>query len=186
MLTKQTPLARPSLIILTWHCIAQYAGFIGKEEVMVRGKERMTSKPRSSVQVTSTEGKPINAAKDDGRSVIWFDLDNCVYSKNSGISEMMKDKIRAYFRKLGLPEEEAAELHHVRTFFVKSSVLLSQLTIQLVTLNRNTSLHTAWLLEGSFVTTTWIHSSTTKNVTPRCHSTRCSSPIQLSNHYLQA
>ncbi|KAK4705405.1 hypothetical protein P7C70_g786, partial [Phenoliferia sp. Uapishka_3] len=50
--------------------------------------------------------------------MVWFDMDNVLYSKvderpqDCGISDLMKEKIAAYFRKLGLPDEEARSLHH--------------------------------------------------------------------------
>ncbi|KAL8277118.1 hypothetical protein RQP46_010446 [Phenoliferia psychrophenolica] len=68
--------------------------------------------PRSSVQITTTAGVPRGPAPADGRTLIWFDIDNVLYSKDCGISDLMKDKIQAYFRRLGLPDDEAKSLHH--------------------------------------------------------------------------
>lgn len=48
-----------------------------------------------------------------GLPVFFFDLDNCLYSQNHGISQLMGDKIQAYFAKsLSLTEEDAQVLHH--------------------------------------------------------------------------
>ncbi|GAA5913113.1 hypothetical protein JCM8208_000744 [Rhodotorula glutinis] len=47
----------------------------------------------------------------DDKLVVFFDIDNCLYSKDAGIAEMMKGKIRAYFRRLGLSDDEAKDLH---------------------------------------------------------------------------
>ncbi|KAL1917470.1 uncharacterized protein VTP21DRAFT_3863 [Calcarisporiella thermophila] len=43
--------------------------------------------------------------------VIFFDCDNCLYHRRSGVSEHMKKRIRAYFVKIGIPEDQAASLH---------------------------------------------------------------------------
>ncbi|KAI5481127.1 pyrimidine 5'-nucleotidase [Pseudohyphozyma bogoriensis] len=68
---------------------------------------------RPTINITTPYGVPRGPAPPgDDRPVIWFDLDNCVYSKKSGISEMMKEKIGSYFKRLGLPPDEAAQLHH--------------------------------------------------------------------------
>ncbi|GAA6017620.1 hypothetical protein JCM10207_001226 [Rhodosporidiobolus poonsookiae] len=65
-----------------------------------------------STQRTTPDGQPLPPPhKADGRKIIFFDIDNVLYSKECGIAELMKDKIRAYFRRLGLSQEEAAELH---------------------------------------------------------------------------
>ncbi|KAH9458790.1 hypothetical protein MJO29_009879 [Puccinia striiformis f. sp. tritici] len=42
---------------------------------------------------------------------IWFDIDNTLYSRHCKINEFMSEKILAYFIKLGLPLEQAQELH---------------------------------------------------------------------------
>ncbi|KAM0749786.1 pyrimidine 5-nucleotidase [Meredithblackwellia eburnea MCA 4105] len=72
----------------------------------------MTATKKSSVKVTTTKGVPRGPAPSDGRAVVWFDMDNVLYSKECGIAELMKVKIQAYFRRLGLPEDEAKRLHH--------------------------------------------------------------------------
>lgn len=46
-------------------------------------------------------------------SVFFFDLDNCLYSQSHGISQLMGDKIKAYFAtSLSLTEEDAQKLHY--------------------------------------------------------------------------
>ncbi|GAA6015365.1 hypothetical protein JCM11491_000400 [Sporobolomyces phaffii] len=66
-----------------------------------------------TIQVTSPTGTPLGPpGPADGRKTVLFDIDNCLYSKDAGIAELMKEKIRAYFKRLGLGEDEAAELHH--------------------------------------------------------------------------
>lgn len=42
---------------------------------------------------------------------IWFDIDNTLYSRHCQINEFMSQKIQAYFSRLGLPSDEAHELH---------------------------------------------------------------------------
>ncbi|KXN89669.1 hypothetical protein AN958_05536 [Leucoagaricus sp. SymC.cos] len=49
--------------------------------------------------------------KEDDRLVIWFDVDNTLYSANTNISQAMGERIHDYFVGLGLSHEEAAELH---------------------------------------------------------------------------
>ncbi|KAM6495806.1 pyrimidine 5-nucleotidase [Amanita muscaria] len=47
----------------------------------------------------------------DDRLIVWFDIDNTLYSASSKISHAMGERIHAYFVKLGLSHEEASELH---------------------------------------------------------------------------
>ncbi|KAF9008980.1 Haloacid dehalogenase-like hydrolase-domain-containing protein [Cyathus striatus] len=47
----------------------------------------------------------------DDRVVVWFDIDNTLYSASSKISQAMGERIHAYFVGLGLSHEEASELH---------------------------------------------------------------------------
>ncbi|KAK9900818.1 pyrimidine 5'-nucleotidase [Cystobasidium minutum MCA 4210] len=42
---------------------------------------------------------------------LWFDIDNCLYSKSLGIAPLMSQKIHQYFVGLGIPESEAWDLH---------------------------------------------------------------------------
>ncbi|GAA5940457.1 uncharacterized protein JCM15063_002331 [Sporobolomyces koalae] len=66
-----------------------------------------------TIQITSPIGSRLEGPEPhDGRKTVFFDIDNCLYSKDAGIAELMKTKIRAYFEKLGLAQDEAAELHH--------------------------------------------------------------------------
>ncbi|EIM21953.1 pyrimidine 5-nucleotidase [Wallemia mellicola CBS 633.66] len=51
------------------------------------------------------------------KSVIWFDIDNCLYGRSARINEMMSEKIANYFLKLGLSEEEADKLH--REYYIR-------------------------------------------------------------------
>ncbi|BGP01859.1 Suppressor of disruption of TFIIS [Rhodotorula toruloides] len=68
---------------------------------------------KRSTLVTNNDGTPRGTPPPlDDKLIVLFDIDNTLYSKEAGIAELMKDKIRAYFRKLGLTEEEAAHLHH--------------------------------------------------------------------------
>jgi FMN phosphatase YigB (HAD superfamily) len=50
--------------------------------------------PPPTARVTDTRGNDRAAAADDGKSVIFFDIDNCLYSRKSGIEHMMGTKIR--------------------------------------------------------------------------------------------
>jgi pyrimidine and pyridine-specific 5'-nucleotidase len=50
-------------------------------------------------------------AVDDGRAVVWLDIDNTLYSKGTEIHKLMTQRIRAYIIGLGLGEEEAERLH---------------------------------------------------------------------------
>ncbi|GAA5862625.1 hypothetical protein JCM1840_002616 [Sporobolomyces johnsonii] len=66
-----------------------------------------------TIKCTLPNGQPLAPPPAaDGRKIVWFDIDNCLYSKEAGIAELMKDKIRAYFTRLGLSDAEAAHLHH--------------------------------------------------------------------------
>ncbi|KAF8639633.1 hypothetical protein AX17_000898 [Amanita inopinata Kibby_2008] len=46
------------------------------------------------------------------RVIVWFDIDNTLYSASSRISQEMGERIHAYFVSLGLSHGEASELHH--------------------------------------------------------------------------
>lgn len=48
----------------------------------------------------------------DDRLIVFFDIDNTLYSASSKISEAMGTRIHAYFLTLGLSDEEASDLHH--------------------------------------------------------------------------
>ncbi|KJA30190.1 hypothetical protein HYPSUDRAFT_32294 [Hypholoma sublateritium FD-334 SS-4] len=48
---------------------------------------------------------------EDDRPIVWFDIDNTLYSASSKISQAMGTLIHAYFVSLGLSHEEASELH---------------------------------------------------------------------------
>ncbi|KAI0320671.1 pyrimidine 5-nucleotidase [Amylostereum chailletii] len=48
----------------------------------------------------------------DDRLIVFFDIDNTLYSASSNISHAMGTRIHAYFLSLGIPDEEATELHH--------------------------------------------------------------------------
>ncbi|PWN36181.1 uncharacterized protein FA14DRAFT_161015 [Meira miltonrushii] len=48
---------------------------------------------------------------DDGRAIVWLDIDNTLYKKSTRIAELMTKRIKAYFRGLGLSEEETQRLH---------------------------------------------------------------------------
>ncbi|KAJ7179041.1 pyrimidine 5-nucleotidase [Mycena filopes] len=45
------------------------------------------------------------------KTVLFLDIDNCLYSASSGISAAMGKRIHAYFRSMGLEEDEASALH---------------------------------------------------------------------------
>ncbi|KAF9464460.1 pyrimidine 5-nucleotidase [Collybia nuda] len=47
----------------------------------------------------------------DERVIVWFDIDNTLYSASSKISHAMGERIHEYFVNLGLSHEEASELH---------------------------------------------------------------------------
>jgi pyrimidine and pyridine-specific 5'-nucleotidase len=53
----------------------------------------------------------VNGTLEDPRMVIWFDIDNTLYSASTKISHAMGQRIHAYFVSLGLDEDEASELH---------------------------------------------------------------------------
>ncbi|KIY67936.1 pyrimidine 5-nucleotidase [Cylindrobasidium torrendii FP15055 ss-10] len=59
-----------------------------------------------SAETTSIENK-----SEDARVMVWWDIDNTLYSANTKISQAMGEKIGAYFMTLGLDAKEAAELH---------------------------------------------------------------------------
>ncbi|KAG2042336.1 pyrimidine 5-nucleotidase [Suillus americanus] len=49
---------------------------------------------------------------EDPKPIVWFDIDNTLYSASTKISQAMGQRIHAYFVTLGLDDEEASELHH--------------------------------------------------------------------------
>lgn len=53
------------------------------------------------------------ARADDGRAIVFLDIDNTLYSSatDPSIAALMKDKIRAYFESIGLARAEAERLH---------------------------------------------------------------------------
>jgi len=53
-----------------------------------------------------------NGMSEDPRSVVWFDIDNTLYSASTMVSHAMGERIHAYFLSLGLDKEAASELHH--------------------------------------------------------------------------
>jgi len=65
--------------------------------------------PAPSTHVTILN-KPVGS--EAPKLTIWFDIDNTLYSRHCKINEYMSEKILAYFMKLGLPVEQAEELHH--------------------------------------------------------------------------
>ncbi|KAK4050359.1 putative suppressor of disruption of TFIIS [Microbotryomycetes sp. JL221] len=68
--------------------------------------------PTSSIKITFPNGTLRQPATDDGRSVVFYDIDNCLYSKDAGVDGLMRDKIEQYFEKLGLPIDEAKQLRY--------------------------------------------------------------------------
>lgn len=48
---------------------------------------------------------------DAEKPVVWFDIDNTLYSAKCGIADCMGERIHAYFLSLGLSDEEASALH---------------------------------------------------------------------------
>ncbi|KAF9495396.1 pyrimidine 5-nucleotidase [Pleurotus eryngii] len=50
--------------------------------------------------------------KADDRPIVWFDIDNTLYSASTKISQAMGQRIHAYFLTLGLDDDAASELHH--------------------------------------------------------------------------
>ncbi|KAK0490896.1 pyrimidine 5-nucleotidase [Armillaria novae-zelandiae] len=47
----------------------------------------------------------------DDRYIVWFDIDNTLYSTSADVSRAMGKRIHAYFMTLGLDDNEASELH---------------------------------------------------------------------------
>ncbi|KAF4602061.1 hypothetical protein EYR40_005263 [Pleurotus pulmonarius] len=52
------------------------------------------------------------SAEKDDRPIVWFDIDNTLYSASTKISQAMGQRIHAYFLTLGLDDDAASELHH--------------------------------------------------------------------------
>ena len=48
---------------------------------------------------------------EDPRAIIFFDIDNTLYSASSRIADAMGTRIHLYFTSLGLSETEASEMH---------------------------------------------------------------------------
>ncbi|KDQ64572.1 hypothetical protein JAAARDRAFT_201897 [Jaapia argillacea MUCL 33604] len=53
----------------------------------------------------------VNGAPQDERLVVWFDIDNTLYSASSKISQAMGKRILGYFLQMGFDQHEASELH---------------------------------------------------------------------------
>ncbi|KDE06450.1 hypothetical protein MVLG_03234 [Microbotryum lychnidis-dioicae p1A1 Lamole] len=60
----------------------------------------------------SNPSDPSNPSNRDPRPIIWFDIDNCLYSKDAGVDDLMKEKIENYFEKIGIPSDESRILRH--------------------------------------------------------------------------
>lgn len=69
---------------------------------------------------------PDGTPKEDHRSIVWFDIDNTLYSASTKISQAMGQRIHAYFVTLGLDEDEASELHH--SYYTQYGLALRGLT----------------------------------------------------------
>ncbi|KAF9247306.1 pyrimidine 5-nucleotidase [Melanogaster broomeanus] len=54
----------------------------------------------------------MDGTSEDPRRIVWFDIDNTLYSASTKISQAMGQRIHAYFVSLGLDEDEASELHY--------------------------------------------------------------------------
>ncbi|PAV20862.1 pyrimidine 5-nucleotidase [Pyrrhoderma noxium] len=52
-----------------------------------------------------------NGTTQDDRVIVWFDIDNTLYSASSKIADAMGQRIHNYFTGLGLEEEEASVMH---------------------------------------------------------------------------
>ncbi|KIJ70053.1 hypothetical protein HYDPIDRAFT_35492 [Hydnomerulius pinastri MD-312] len=68
-----------------------------------------------------------NGNLEDPRMIVWFDIDNTLYSARTKISQAMGEKIHEYFvNKLNLGHEEASKLHHA--YYTKYGLALRGLT----------------------------------------------------------
>lgn len=47
----------------------------------------------------------------DDRAIVWFDIDNTLYSATSKIADAMGERIHAYFTSMGWEDAEASEIH---------------------------------------------------------------------------
>lgn len=76
-----------------------------------RPARRRCSDPRIGVEWY--RAPPPSAGHADDRAVVFLDIDNTLYSKRTdpSIPDLMRDRIRAYFEKLGLSPRQAEELH---------------------------------------------------------------------------
>ncbi|CAO3570634.1 unnamed protein product [Mortierella alpina] len=63
---------------------------------------------------TTSHNRPTNQQSphvpDNTRTVFFFDIDNCLYPKSSGIPNLMKARIEQYFRDSGIPHDEVERL----------------------------------------------------------------------------
>lgn len=67
-----------------------------------------------------------NIPDEDPRSIVWFDIDNTLYSASTKISQAMGQRIHAYFVGLGLDKDKASELHHA--YYTQYGLALRGLT----------------------------------------------------------
>ncbi|KAJ1661075.1 putative suppressor of disruption of TFIIS [Dispira simplex] len=51
----------------------------------------------------------------DPRPVLFFDIDNCLYPKSTGIALLMKERIYKYGQRIGIPEQEV--IHLCETYY---------------------------------------------------------------------
>ncbi|KAI8848848.1 HAD-like domain-containing protein [Chytridium lagenaria] len=72
-----------------------------------RSITRKTSLPTASLSLQPAQSGP----------VLFLDIDNCLYHKNTGIYTLMGDRIRAYFENLGLSPVVAEKLH--RKYYIE-------------------------------------------------------------------
>ncbi|KAI9090161.1 Haloacid dehalogenase-like hydrolase-domain-containing protein [Phlyctochytrium arcticum] len=75
---------------------------------------RVPSNSAQRLPYTSTtmmSASPETSKNAPSGRVFFFDIDNCLYHKSSGIYVEMGKRIHEYFKRMGFPDEEASELH---------------------------------------------------------------------------
>ncbi|KAJ3333025.1 hypothetical protein HDU76_012109 [Blyttiomyces sp. JEL0837] len=58
-----------------------------------------------------SQSKPEETDASSPSKIFFFDIDNCLYHKNTGIYILMGERIRNYFMEMGLSDSEAHRLH---------------------------------------------------------------------------
>ncbi|KLO18039.1 pyrimidine 5-nucleotidase [Schizopora paradoxa] len=66
--------------------------------------------PSANAGALRREFASLSSSYDDKRAIIWFDIDNTLYSETTKVAEAMCERVDAYFSTLGIQKEEAGKI----------------------------------------------------------------------------